>query len=155
MEIKTHFLYPGALYASKIPTRVTTILGSCVAVCLWDKKLKIGGINHFMLPYWNGRGLASPRYGNIAIVKLYEKMQSFACDDKDIIAKVFGGGEVISSNSNLFQIGKRNIIVANELLRENKIAIVGKSVGGKFGRKIIFNTETGEVMQRFINSEIK
>ena len=49
-ERKTHFLYPAALHADKDPTTVSTILGSCVAVCLYAKRLQIGGINHYMLP---------------------------------------------------------------------------------------------------------
>jgi len=69
MEDNTHFLYPAALFASRTPHMVTTILGSCVAICLYDPILKFGGINHYMLPLWNGQGLASPKYGNIAIEK--------------------------------------------------------------------------------------
>ena len=69
-----HYLYPSALFAEKTPFMVDTVLGSCVAVCLFDNQLKIGGINHYMLPFWNGNGLASPKYGNIATEKLVEKM---------------------------------------------------------------------------------
>ena len=68
------FIYPGNLEVSVKPIMFTTILGSCVAVCIWDNKLKFGGMNHFMLPLWNGEGLASPKYGNIAIDKLVKKM---------------------------------------------------------------------------------
>ena len=64
------------LFANITPTVVTTILGSCVSVCFSDPVMKMGGINHYMLPYWNGQGLASPKFGNIAIEKLLEKMIS-------------------------------------------------------------------------------
>jgi chemotaxis protein CheD len=149
-DIETHFLYPAALYASKLPTRVSTILGSCVAVCLYDPVLKIGGINHFMLPYWNGQGLASPKYGNIAIEKLFEKMLSNGSQKVNIRAKVFGGGEVIETNISQFHIGERNIQVALEMLEEYRIPIIAKSLGGKLGRKIEFCTDTGEVRQKYI-----
>jgi chemotaxis protein CheD len=149
-DIETHFLYPAALYASKLPTKVSTILGSCVAVCLYDPVLKIGGINHFMLPYWNGQGLASPKYGNIAIEKLFEKMLSNGSQKVNIRAKVFGGGEVIETNISQFHIGERNIQVALEMLEEFRIPIVAKSLGGKLGRKIEFCTDTGEVRQKYI-----
>lgn len=149
-EQGTHFLYPAALYASKTPTRVSTILGSCVAVCLYDPVLKIGGINHFMLPYWNGQGLASPKYGNIAIEKLIEKMLSLGSLKSNLKAKVFGGGEVIETNITQFHIGERNIKVALEMLQEFNIPIVAKSVGGKLGRKIEYTTDTGEVRQKYI-----
>jgi chemotaxis protein CheD len=126
------------------------LLGSCVAVCLHDPFLQIGGINHFMLPLWNGQGLASPRYGNIAIQRLIDKMIAFGSNKKNIRAKIFGGGEVLTTNINQFHIGDRNIIIAKEILEEAKIPITGSSVGGKFGRKIIFFTHTGEVLHRFI-----
>lgn len=150
MEENVHFLYPAALFASKTPHMVTTILGSCVAVCLYDPVLQIGGINHYMLPLWNGQGLASPKYGNIAIEKLLEKMVSLGCSKANIQSKVFGGGEVIETNITQFNIGQRNIKLAYEMLEELKIPIIGQSVGGKQGRKILFNTGTFEVKQKFI-----
>jgi chemotaxis protein CheD len=149
-DLNGHFLYPASLFASKEPHRVSTILGSCVAVCLWDPVLKIGGINHYMLPFWNGQGLASPKYGNIAIERLVEKMLSFGSQKPNIKAKVFGGGEVIQTNISQFHIGERNIQLAFEMLEEMKIPIVAKSVGGKQGRKIEYITNTGEVKQKYI-----
>lgn len=152
-ERKTHFLYPAALHADKDPTTVSTILGSCVAVCLYDKRLQIGGINHYMLPLWNGQGLASPKYGNIAIDKLVERMQSLGSRQQDLIAKVFGGGEVIETGSH-FHIGERNIEVAMTMLKEKGIPIIAKSVGGKLGRKLEYDTDTGTVRQRYIQKTI-
>ena len=150
----THFLYPAALYASKQPFVVSTILGSCVAVCLIDPVTRIGGINHFMLPLWNGQGLASPKYGNIAIEKLLEKMIFLGCQKTNIKAKVFGGGEVIETQIQQFNIGARNIKLALDMLDEMGIPVVGQSVGGKLGRKIIFQTDTGEVRQKYIQKQI-
>ena len=152
-NLESHFLYPAALFASKQPYKVNTILGSCIAVCLWDRKLKTGGMCHYMLPLWNGEGLASPKYGNIAIEKLLEKMYSFGSEKKYIVAKVFGGGEVIQTKIPHFKIGERNIQLAWEQLKEMKIPIISSSVGGKNGRKIIFYTETGEVKQRFVKGQ--
>jgi chemotaxis protein CheD len=151
--MKKIFLYPASLYAESEPAQVVTILGSCVAVCLWDPVQQIGGINHYMLPLWNGQGLASPRYGNIAVEKLIARMEYLGCKRTDLKAKVFGGGEVIESGTNQFQIGKRNIALAREALTEYGIPIVSSSVGGKLGRKILFFTDTGEVRQRFVGTE--
>lgn len=145
-----HFLYPSTLYTSSSPTLVTTILGSCVAVCLFDPVLKIGGINHYMLPLWNGHGLASPKYGNIANEKLLEKIIQLGSKNGNVVAKVFGGGEVIDNTIKHFNIGERNIIIALEMLENLKIPVIAKSVGGKFGRRIEYNTRTGEVKHRFI-----
>ena len=148
------FLYPSTMFASAQPAEVTTILGSCVAVCLWDRYLGIGGINHYMLPTWNGMELASPKYGNIAIERLTEKMLQLGCKKNNLVAKVFGGGEVITVTSSSMHIGERNIMVAEEMLQEQNIPIIGRSTGGKNGRKIIFNTHTGEVLQCYIKNSI-
>lgn len=153
MEVKTHFLYPATLFAHNEPYVVSTILGSCVSVCLWDPVLMLGGINHYMLPLWNGQGLASPKYGNIAIEKLIEKMLQMGSKKVNLKAKVFGGGEVIETQTSHFQIGERNIVLALECLKDEKIPIVGQSLGGKLGRKIQFHTQTGTVMMKFIEKQ--
>jgi chemotaxis protein CheD len=152
-ETLTHFLYPSTLFASREPYIVNTILGSCVAICIYDNVLKCGGINHYMLPFWNGQGLASPKYGNIAINKLHEKMLSLGCQQKNLIAKVFGGGNIIESSTAQFMIGDRNISVATDMLKELRIQIVSQSVGGNLGRKIQYNTFTGEVKQKIIEKQ--
>lgn len=149
-NLPVHFLYPAELFVSKTPYQVNTILGSCVAVCLFDPVLQMGGINHYMLPYWNGQGLASPKYGNIAIDRLVDKMVSYGCNKNNLKAKIFGGGEVIETNIVQFHIGLRNIEVARTLLEELKIPIVSSSVGGKLGRKIEFFTGTGDVRQKYV-----
>ncbi len=151
MEYNQHYLYPASLFASPQPHQISTILGSCVAVCFFDPILRIGGMNHYMLPLWNGQGLASPKFGNIAIDKLLEKMISMGSNPRNLQAKVFGGGEVIETNVGLFHIGERNIQIAKDILTELKISVVSSSTGGKLGRKIIFYTDTGEVRHKFIS----
>lgn len=150
-ELKQHFLYPGTLFVADKPYYITTLLGSCVAVCLYDQRLKIGGMNHFLLPNWDGKGLASPKYGNIAIDQLIKKMERLGSRKSDIISKAFGGANVLGNNSNVFQIGERNIKIAGDLLDEYGITIKAASTGGLLGRKIIFNTFTGEVRMKYIS----
>jgi chemotaxis protein CheD len=149
------YLYPAALIVPEKPSIVHTILGSCVSVCLYDRLKNIGGINHYMLPLWNGNGLASPKYGNIAIEKLYDNMLRRGAIHKNLIAKIFGGGEVLQTLNSHFNVGERNIILAHELLKKLKINIVAESTGGQLGRKIIFNSGTGEVNQRYVKSTVK
>jgi chemotaxis protein CheD len=148
--INTHYLYPAALFSNPEPHLVNTILGSCVAVCLYDPVLKIGGINHYMLPFWNGQELASPKYGNIAIEKLLDNMIRMGSQKKSLVAKVFGGGEVLQIKSNVFNIGRRNVELAFEMIERMRIPIKAKSVGGKEGRKIQFNTFDGSVKMKFV-----
>jgi len=145
-----YFLLPGAIKISRQPMEITTLLGSCISVCLWDSKLKYGGINHFMMPFWNGIGLASPKYGNIAIEKLVKNMINIGSEKKNLIAKVFGGAAVLNTNECIFNIGERNIDIQSTILKDEGIEAVAASVGGTLGRKLIFNTETGSVRMKYI-----
>lgn len=142
------YLQPCQLFALHGEYKVITVLGSCIAVCLYDPILKIGGINHFMLPLWNGIELASPKYGNIAIEKLIEKLNSLGSKTSQLEAKIFGGANQVST---ILNIGERNILVAKQLLSEHKIPIKAENVGGTKGRKIIFETSTGSVLMKFLN----
>ncbi len=150
MRQTNHFLHPSTIWISREPQWVTTILGSCVSVCLFDKKKCIGGINHFMLPYWNGEGLESPRYGNVAIAQLFQKMLEFGVKKEDIVCKIFGGAEMLVEQVSVFNIGQRNIELAKKIISEMEIPVESSSTGGKLGRKIYFNTGTGEVLQKYL-----
>lgn len=150
-ENEKYFLHPSKLVVSKQPIWVNTVLGSCVSVCIYDTELQIGGINHFMLPLWNGEGLESPRYGNIAIPRLIEELLKYGSKKNNLIAKVFGGGNILADHGASFRVGERNVLLALHLLQEKKIPIVASSTGGNSGRKIMFNTFTGEVLQQYIN----
>ena len=150
-----YFLYPSSLFVSKDSYVVKTILGSCVAICIWDKHLKIGGMNHYMLPNWNGNDLASPKYGNIAIEKLINRLLTLGSKKEDLIAKVFGGGDMLEGkHGNTYLIGERNIRVARILLEEKNIPVVASSTGGKRGRKILFFTDSGEVRHKLLEKKV-
>lgn len=149
----THFLHPSKIYVSRESINIITVLGSCVAVCLYDNKQKIGGINHFMLPLWNGKGLASPKYANIAVKKLIEKMEGAGANRKNLVAKIFGGGDVINMDHEFFRIGQRNIEIARKLLKEENIKIVSESTGGRHGRKILFSPDTGQILMKKVKKQ--
>ena len=141
-----HFLFPGTIFADPRSYQISTILGSCVAVCLWDSVMRMGGINHYMLPLWNGEGLATPKFGNIAIEKLLAKMLAMGCKREQLIAKVFGGANLMGTGNEVFLIGDRNISLACQMLEEYGIPIMASDVGGQSGRKIIMYAETGVVL---------
>ena len=145
-----YFLHPSTIFISSDKQWVATVLGSCVAVCLIDKKMEVGGINHFMLPYWNGEGLESPKFGNIAIKQLFQKMLDFGAKKEDIVCKIFGGAEVLNEPNSVFNVGLRNIDLAYKMVAELGLSVISSSTGGKQGRKIYFNTGTGEVLQKYL-----
>jgi len=145
-----YFLHPSTICVSNKTQWVTTVLGSCVAVCFIDRRRNIGGINHYMMPYWNGDGLESPKYGNVSILQLFREMLDFGAKKEDIVCKIFGGAEVLSEQNSVFNVGQRNIELAYKMVAELGISVVSSSTGGRHGRKIHFNTGTGEVLQKYL-----
>jgi len=141
-----HFLLPGAIFAEREESLVMTVLGSCIAVCLWDRVQHAGGINHFMLPLWNGEGLPTPKYGNIAIDLLVRKMLDLGCRKENMVAKMFGGASMIADSTGKYAIGDRNLELAMRLMAEQGIPVVVSETGGTKGRRIVFNTSTGVVL---------
>jgi chemotaxis protein CheD len=142
------FLLPGQLLVTKESTMVSTILGSCVAICLWDQRLQVGGLNHYLLPEGDG----GTRYGNVANVALLDKMLALGCSVRSLQAKVFGGAHTFSSGNPEQSLGGRNIHAACEFLRQSGIPILDKDVSGKLGRKILYNTGDGTVSVKILLS---
>jgi chemotaxis protein CheD len=148
------YLKQGMIVVRQEECIITTVLGSCISVCLWDSVFGIGGMNHYMLALWNGEGLPSPRYGNVAIPKLIEKMIGAGAAKNNLRAKVFGGAEVLSSMRNSeMKVGPQNIILAEDLLAKERIPVISSDVGGYGGRRIQFNTKTGTVMLKRLSSD--
>ncbi len=146
--IPRQFLMPGAIFANRDEYEVLTVLGSCVSLCLWDIKKRAGGINHFILPLWNGEGLPTPKYGNIAIDQLLKKMIRLGCHKESLVAKVFGGSNMFSESKGVYAVGERNIALAELLMTEHGIPVVASDTGGKSSRRLIFNCSTGVVYLR-------
>ena len=131
--LNKHFLFPGTIFAEPTEYQISTVLGSCVSVCLWDHVTRRGGMNHMMLPLWNGEGLATPKYGNIAMEKLFAKVISIGCRREFLVAKIFGGANVTGTGLEVFMIGDRNITLALQMLEEFRIPVIAKDVGGGVG----------------------
>lgn len=144
--IHRHFLFPGTIFADPGEFQISTVLGSCVAVCLWDGITLRGGMNHYMLPLWNGEGLATPRYGSIAIDRLLSRMLAIGCRREHLVAKVFGGANVMTNGNGLYMIGDRNVMLAFQMLEDLRIPVTASDVGGTVGRKIVMNSATGVVL---------
>jgi two-component system chemotaxis response regulator CheB len=151
--MKKHYLYPGMVYAAKEETEISTLLGSCVTIVLFDPVNKIGGMNHYLLPQSDSVASQTARYGNVAFPQLLEEMKRLGAKVENLKAKVFGGGNVVSSLSSMDSIGQKNILFAVNSLEKMKIPIVEKNVGGEQGRRIALLTSTGSVTHRFNSSQ--
>ena len=145
------YLHPGQLFAAAQPSVITTILGSCVSLCLWDPVVKIGGINHYLLPFWVGDAEASPRFGTVAIETLIEKVLSLGARKSRLRAKLFGGACVIEAfRERDDHIGIVNARLAENMLRIQSIPVIEQDLAGCRGRKLIFNTDDGTSWVKFL-----
>jgi len=149
MEQKRIFILPGEIAVTRQPAMIATLLGSCVSVCLYNKKLKFGGMNHYMLPTGTNEAMAG-KYGDISTEKLINSMLKIDPIVNNLVAQVYGGGAVVGHLSGGAEIGKRNIEMAMTMLAKHNINIIENQTGGNSGRKIFFDNYTGEVDMRLI-----
>lgn len=147
------FIHVGEIFLGTKPTEISTVLGSCIAVCLYDKVEQVGGMNHYLVPLWNDNGLQSPKYGNISIPRLIENMLNIGCQKHNLEAKLFGGGNVIDVSHEDMMIGRKNILIAKEILREYGIKITAQDVGGNRGRKILMRSDTGKIFLKYTGAD--
>lgn len=150
-ECKQAYLLPGQLYASAEPCQIKTILGSCVAICLWDKRRSAGGMNHFLLPACREGQPSSLRYADEATRVLLERLRDLGCRPPNLRAKIFGGAAIFQNRDRYVNsLGAQNVAAALNLMRSNGIPIIAQETGGPQGRKLLFNTNDGVAWARRI-----
>ncbi|MFO1368079.1 MAG: chemoreceptor glutamine deamidase CheD [Marinagarivorans sp.] len=148
-------ILPGECYVSNQDEVIHTVLGSCISVCIRDRRLGVGGMNHFMLPVQEGeKGITRQNsinpalcYGNWAMEFLINAILKQGGKREYFEIKMFGGGRVLTGMTNI-DIGARNIEFAREYLRQEKFALAAEDVGDICPRKIIYFPKTGAVKLR-------
>lgn len=139
------YLRPGELFVASSPHIITTVLGSCVSVCMWDPVRRIGGMNHFMLPRCGRDEQPSNKYGDVAISALLERMINHGASPEGIEAIVSGGGNLLQINGTRQSIGHANVECAIEVLTQMKMNVQHCYTGLQHGRKLMFDTLEGSV----------
>ena len=152
-DLARTFLLPGEGKFSKAPAVISTLLGSCVSVCIYDTKNHFGGMNHFVLPTQDNTNLAPGRYGDFATNTLIKIALNSGSQKSNLVASVYGGGSVVGhlgalNAASMDEIGERNIELARSLLAEHRIRIIREDVGGSQGRKIHMHTDSNEIQMR-------
>ena len=138
------YLYPGDLAVSREPATLNTVVGSCVAVFLWDARRKQGGMNHYLLPRAPAGSDLSPRFGDSAIVLLIERLVRLGSEQADLVAKVFGGAHVLGQGAReRHHLGMQNTEVAIESLRAARIPVLASDLNGTRGRRVVAHTMDG------------
>lgn len=125
---------------------ITTILGSCVAACLWDPVANIGGMNHILLPDTSG-GDGSFGSGVNAMELLINAITKRGAVKSRLKAKVFGGSKMISR---LSDIGEQNAKFVIHFLHDEKIDCLAQSLGGDQPRRIQFWPYSGRARQKLL-----
>jgi chemotaxis protein CheD len=143
--LKSHAtIHAGDYLASKEPVTIKTVLGSCVAVCLFDRANGIGGMNHYMLPE-GPPGVVSARYGSHAMDLLIGRIQQLGGRRANLVAKVFGAAHVLRVRSQGVSVPVQNAEFVLRFLEDEEIPIIAKDIGGKTPRRVIMQSWSGRV----------
>ncbi|MBF0101208.1 MAG: chemotaxis protein CheD [Desulfobacterales bacterium] len=150
----------GQISLSRSPNVLQSVLGSCVGVCLYDQKQKLGGLAHILLPNSDGRntGELPGKYANLAIPVFYEAILKHGASEKRIRAKIAGGAHMFANTVGLVKqnIGQLNVEAVTNSLSKLNIPIVSTETGGSSGRKVEFNLTTFELhIENFSSSGTK
>ncbi len=135
------YLHPGQAFVASQPSELTTVLGSCVAVCLFDPSAGVGGMNHFLLPL-EVQSEKSLRYGGQAMEHLLAGVLRAGGVRERLQAKVFGGASVIDAFRHR-NLGADNVELALRFLERVGIPVLERDVGERGGRKLVFHTDSG------------
>jgi chemotaxis protein CheD len=145
-------ILPGEYYVTRNDEFIATVLGSCVAACVYDPLARIGGMNHFMLPTGGDHEVdswrsadpsASTRYGNFAMEHLINDVLKHGGARQRLQVKVFGGGRVLAQ---MTDVGKRNIAFVEDYIQTEGLNVTARDLGDVYPRKVVFHPLTGKVM---------
>lgn len=141
---------PGEYYFTNHDMLIVTVLGSCVSACIRDKKLGIGGMNHFMLPDSAKADKDNPvsesmRYGTYAMEVLINELLRNGARRENLEAKIFGGGNVLRSFT-ANNVGERNAAFVKKFLKDEGIQITSEDLLDIYPRKVYYFPKTGRVL---------
>ncbi len=156
-KVQVCLIGQGEYHISSHHEIITTTLGSCISVCLFDKVSQIGGMNHYMLPQQSiddcdDMIFGKAKYGLISMELLINNLLSAGCRRERFESKVFGGANMFGNIQTDNPVGEQNIAFAKRYLIAEGIPIVKDDVGGNHARKVYFDTRNGAVKLFRINN---
>lgn len=149
-------ILPGEFYVTREDEVIDTVLGSCVAACIRNPRLGVGGMNHFMLPRpigsgddaWEKVAGRATRYGTASMEQLINRVLGAGGLRKELEVKIFGGGRVLSS---LSDIGAHNVTFVRQFLRHEGLRITSEDTGDTCSRHVHYFPRTGRVRVRHLS----
>lgn len=152
--MKRILLKTGDIIVCTEPIIIETVLGSCVSVCLWDRKYRVGGMNHFLLPRPVCR-MKNPLFcGTESIKMLINRFSVLGCNRNQIVAMIFGGNRPLQLFQQSFDVGLKNVAIAKEILSEHGIPVLEEFTCKDYGVKVSFYTDTGRVFVKRLTGEM-
>jgi chemotaxis protein CheD len=134
----------GQAVFARDPTRLTTILGSCVAVTLYSTRLQMGMLSHVVLPNSKGASDKPAKFADTAVPYMISTLRSQGIDPKTLSAKLVGGACMFGAGA-FTQVGENNVQAVVQALETAGIPITGRDFGGSCGRRICFDLGTGMI----------
>lgn len=144
LKVEEYFLRPGFIFLSRAPIIISAVLGSAVAVALWDEKSCFGGLAHFLYPLAVSKNEATAQYGDAAILHLSKMFKQEGSAKSDMKAQIFGGAA--TTDSECKRVAENNIATARKILGRLAIKIISEDVGGDMGRKLVYNSNSNEAI---------
>lgn len=147
----SYFLNPGYIFFTSEPGTILTVVGSGVAISIYDPKRGVGGMNHFVHPQLETSDTPTALYAKPATLQLVRMFRDSGSDMTQLEAQVFGGACPPDCEPEKAHIGESNLASAREWLMHYGVKVVGQDTGGTWGRKVAFKSDTGEVMVAKVN----
>jgi chemotaxis protein CheD len=153
-------LLPGDYYVTRYNEAIFTVLGSCVSACVRERKLGIGGMNHFMLPLDQSGGSSAwaenlvssaTRYGNVAMERLINDIMRLGGQRANLEFKVIGGGKVLDM---ALDVGARNAQFIRDYLKTEGFLITAEDLGDCFARKLYYNPSSGKLRVKRLTATV-
>jgi chemotaxis protein CheD len=157
------YLKAAELHFSDKPSSVMTVLGSCLSVTMFHRRARVGAICHGLLPKCRERAVCrrpcaeQAKYVECAILMMVKLFDENKLKRSEIEVKVFGGADMFSmrlGGKNSISVGRQNIEIAQQALEKAGMRVIALDVGGTAGRKLFFNTATGEVLMKRLQASI-
>jgi chemotaxis protein CheD len=157
-QIRPLSLPMGEIAVARSSGVLRTLLGSCLGLALYDRRFKVGGLGHIVLPSSQGRaehpGNLPGKFADTAVPAIIRQMQELACEERlKLCAKIAGGANMFTSVDSSNTIGMQNVQAIERLLDNLGIPIIGRHCGGEQGRRMMLDTATGIVTIDIVGAE--
>lgn len=139
-------IYQGDIFIGYDKEIISTVLGSCIAICLYDVRRRVGGMSHALLPYRNkNKDLGDNYYCDQSVKNMVNQFLEEGSSLKNLRAKIFGGADIRESD----RVGKRNIDASIMALNSFDIEVIARDIGGKYSRKLFYKSDENRVFIKY------